>query len=185
MPFLNRRLLRLWECQTGMPGIDLSYIRQPGDTLAGTDAGDQYSGLDRFGRIVDQNWVKLNSPTTSVDRIQYGYDNDGNVLYRDDLVNTGYSQVYAYDNLNRLTGFTQGTINGTRTAITGTPSDSGTYTMDSVGNMTTFGSGSRTVNADNQLTSGPYTPGYDANGNLISGFPRHRTLPIKKVSGYE
>jgi len=167
------------------PAIDLSYIHQPGDTLAGTDAGDEYTGLDRFGRIVDQNWVKLNSPTTSVDRIQYGYDNDGNVLYRDDLVNTGYSQVYGYDALNRLTGFTQGTINGTRTAITGTPSDSGTYTMDSVGNMTTFGSGSRTVNADNQLTSGPYTPGYDANGNLISGFPRHRTLPIKKVSGYE
>src|SRR5579859_4237150 len=128
-------------------GVDLSYIKQPGDTLAGSDVGDQYTGLDRFGRIVDQNWVRLNSPSTFIDRVQYGYDNDSNVLFRNDLYNTNYSQVYTYDSLNRLTGFTQGLINSTHNGITGSPTDSGTYTLDSVGNMTTYGSGSRTVNA--------------------------------------
>jgi hypothetical protein len=40
---------------------------------------------------------------------------------------------------HRLTGFTQGTPNSTRTGITGTPTDSGTYTDDALGNMTTYG----------------------------------------------
>lgn len=35
----------------------LTYIRQAADVAAGSDAGDMYSGLDRFGRVVDQNWV--------------------------------------------------------------------------------------------------------------------------------
>ena len=93
------------------------------------------------------------------------------MLYRNDLVNSNYSQVYTYDSLNRLTGFTQGHDQQHLNGIVGTPSDSGTYTMDSVGNMTTFGSGSRTVNAQNELTSGPFTPVYDADGNLVSGLP--------------
>src|SRR5262249_59869892 len=33
------------------PGVDLTYIKQG---MEGTgDAGDQYTGLDRFGRVVD------------------------------------------------------------------------------------------------------------------------------------
>jgi hypothetical protein len=55
----------------------------------------------------------------------------GNVTYRDDLVNTTYPQVYTYDNRNLLTEYTQGTINSGRTAITGTPTNSGTYMMAS------------------------------------------------------
>src|SRR5262249_58130917 len=38
-------------------GVDLSYIQQPGDPFASTDGGDQYTGLDRFGRVIDQLWV--------------------------------------------------------------------------------------------------------------------------------
>ena len=32
------------------PGVDLTYVGTP------ADAGDQYAGLDRFGRVVDQCW---------------------------------------------------------------------------------------------------------------------------------
>src|SRR5262249_36954479 len=34
------------------PGVDLTYIKQSGESNG--DAGDQYTGLDRFGRVVDQ-----------------------------------------------------------------------------------------------------------------------------------
>jgi RHS repeat-associated protein len=62
------------------------------------------------------------------------------VLYHDDLVNTTDSQVYTYDNLNRLTGFTQGTINSTLNSITGSPAGPGQYT-----NTTTNPDGTRLV----------------------------------------
>src|SRR5215510_11483498 len=37
------------------PGVDLTYIKQSGESNG--DAGDQYTGLDRFGRVVDQRAV--------------------------------------------------------------------------------------------------------------------------------
>jgi hypothetical protein len=37
------------------PGVDLTYIKQSGESNG--DAGDQYTGLDRFGRVVDQRWI--------------------------------------------------------------------------------------------------------------------------------
>ena len=43
--------------------------------------------------------------------------------------------------------------------------------MGAVGNMTTYGSGSRTADVDNQLSSGSFTPVYDGAGNLTSGLP--------------
>ncbi|MGH7760711.1 MAG: hypothetical protein ACREOY_04735, partial [Candidatus Dormibacteraceae bacterium] len=38
-------------------GIDLTYIQQTGETNVLTDGGDRYTGLDRFGRVIDQYWV--------------------------------------------------------------------------------------------------------------------------------
>jgi len=64
------------------PGVDLSYIKLTGESVG--DAGDQYTGLDRFGRVVDQRWI--NGSSTDVDRYQYGYDRDGNRLYKDNKV---------------------------------------------------------------------------------------------------
>jgi hypothetical protein len=53
------------------PGVDLTYIGTPGD------AGDEYAGLDRFGRIIEQFWTNGSTPT---DDFKYGYDRDGNRL---------------------------------------------------------------------------------------------------------
>ncbi|HEY8747733.1 MAG TPA: hypothetical protein VIM11_07155, partial [Tepidisphaeraceae bacterium] len=53
-------------------GIELTYIKQSGESNG--DAGDQYIGLDRFGRVVDQRWIPSGSPTAPTDRFQYGYD---------------------------------------------------------------------------------------------------------------
>ena len=54
------------------PGVDLTYIHQPNDTLVSSEGGDRYTGLDRFGRIIDQNWVNL-STGSSTGRFQYRY----------------------------------------------------------------------------------------------------------------
>jgi hypothetical protein len=58
------------------PGVGLTYVQQAGDPNANTTAGDQYTGLDRFGRVIDQNWLK-SSAGASTDRFQYGYDRAG------------------------------------------------------------------------------------------------------------
>src|SRR5205823_1730076 len=71
----------------------LTYIQQTGDSQANTDGGDQYTGLDRFGRVIDQFWLNT-STGTSTDRFQYGYDRDSNVLYKSNLVNTAFSELY-------------------------------------------------------------------------------------------
>ena len=96
------------------PGVDLTYIKQSGESNG--DAGDQYTGLDRFNRIVDQRWIKT-SDGSHTDRFQYGYDRNGNRLYEKNLVDATFSELYhangasaGYDSLNQLTEFQRGTL---------------------------------------------------------------------------
>jgi hypothetical protein len=44
---------------SGQPGVELTYFTSGGSG----DAGDQYTGLDRFGRIIDQRWRKTSDST--------------------------------------------------------------------------------------------------------------------------
>ncbi|MCS7022805.1 MAG: hypothetical protein NZU63_13380, partial [Gemmataceae bacterium] len=140
------------------PGIDLTYVKRTGE--ANGDAGDQYTGLDRFGRIVDQRWLK-SSDGSAIDRLQYSYDRNGNRLSRTNLLDAAFSESYSYDNLNQLIGFTRG-------------SHSRSWDYDAQGNwqsVTTDGSTqTRSHNAQNEITgiSGAVTPTYDANGNLTT-----------------
>ena len=161
------------------PGVDLSYVQQTGAT---GDAGDKYTGLDRFGRVDDQYWL---NPSTGVvtDRFQYGYDRNSNVLYRNNLVNTSFGELYhtsagsdqtGYDPLNRLTAFSRGTLvasgnNGTTLdQISGTPKATNSWSLDALGNPTVIGSVAQNFNPQDQITSitGKTTPIYDANGNM-------------------
>ena len=148
-------------------GITLSYLA--GDGGPGSNGGDQYTGLDEFGRVVDQDWV--NTSGTAVDEKQYAYDADGNVLSRTDTVVTSQSETYAYDGLNRLTGFDRGTIDGTGTIASPTTSETwqldavGNWASNTVNNVTT----TRTNNNQNQVTSvGSATLNYDTNGNTLT-----------------
>ena len=97
--------------------VDLTYIKRAGE--ANGDAGDQYTGLDRFSRVVDQRWVTV-STGLATDRFQYGYDRDSNRLYRDNSVNSAFGELYhangasnGYDNLNQLSGFLRGVLSDT------------------------------------------------------------------------
>jgi RHS repeat-associated protein len=159
--------------------IELTYVQQSGDSHANTDGGDQYTGLDRFGRIIDQFWLNTSTNTAS-DRFQHGYDQDGNVLFKNNLVNSTFSELYhangsgnGYDTLNQLVAFARGALNGTNDTIS-SPSTSESWTLDALGNwssVTTNGNAqTRTANAQNEITSisGATTPGYDHNGNTTT-----------------
>jgi RHS repeat-associated protein len=162
-------------------GVDLTYIKQSGESNG--DAGDQYIGLDRFGRVVDQRWLTT-STGTATDRFQYGYDRDSSALYRNNLVNTAFGELYhasgagnGYDPLNQLSGFLRGVLSasggtGTPLDTISSPSHSQSWSPDPMGNfsgVTTDGTTqTRTHNQQNEITSvsSLTTPTYDTNGNL-------------------
>jgi RHS repeat-associated protein len=154
-------------------GVDLTYI-DPGDTLAGHDGGDQYTGLDRFGRVAEQLWIKSG---TAKDRFQYGYDADGNVLYKKNTVSTANSELYhansttsgdnsgAYDGLNRLLSFARGTLSSSGnngTSLDSVTTDATTpilssWNLDTLGNSSTttaLTSSSSQTSADASTTVG-------------------------------
>jgi RHS repeat-associated protein len=157
-------------------GVDLTYISQSGGS---GDAGDKYTGLDRFGRVVDQLWIHS---STATDDFQYGYDRDSNRLYRNNVVNPAFGELYhangassGYDYLNQLTAFARGTLSGsipggTLDTIT-TASRSQSWNLDVMGNFTSQTTGTTTVtrthNMQNEVTGvGQAALKFDANGNL-------------------
>ena len=55
-------------------GINLTLVGSSGSIGSG---GDQYVGLDQFGRIVNQNWINTTGTTnTTVDGYTYTYDSN-------------------------------------------------------------------------------------------------------------
>lgn len=169
---------------SGEPGVELTYIKQGGEGTG--DAGDQYTGLDRFGRLVDQRWLKT-SDGTHRERVQYGFDRASNVQWRDNLVAAGgQDEYYTYDGLYQLKTLKRGDLNAGKTDISGTPTWEEDFTYDPTGNWhgATTGyltkvSGSttldqnRTHNEANEITGISGTPDWadpthDAAGNMTS-----------------
>jgi RHS repeat-associated protein len=162
-------------------GVDLTYIKQSGESNG--DAGDQYTGLDRFGRVVDQRWL-LTSNGNAVERLQYGYDRDSNPLYKSNLVNPSYSELYhasgaggVYDAFNQVTAFLRGVLSASTQGgpldTISSPSHSQNFAPDAQGNfssVTTDGTQvNRTNNQQNQAAQvGSTTLTYDLNGNLTT-----------------
>ncbi len=171
------------------PGVNLTYIQQSGDTYYNNDGGDQYTGLDRFGRVIDQFW------TTTTDRFQYAYDRNSNPLYKNNLQNSGLSELYhqnssvtgdnatAYDNLDRIGAFRRGTLSASANNGTGgldTVSTTSSlsnhaeqWSLDTLGNWSSqtvdTTATSRTHNSKNQLTVvGSLNLTFDSNGNTTT-----------------
>ena len=160
------------------PVANLSYIQATGDTSANTDAGDQYTGLDRFGRVIDQVWRSVAGSGTIMDRYQYGYDRAGNRLFKNNLLDTALSELYSYGNLNQLTSFSRGVLSDANSDglfdTVSSPSRTQAWSLDALGsnwaNLTANGTGqSRTHNAQNQVTGvGSASLTFDANGSLTA-----------------
>ena len=176
------------------PGIVQTYYTSGGSG----DAGDQYTGLDRFGRIVDQRW---DLSGTDLERLQYGYDQANNRLWRDntvaDVASANQDEFYTYDGLYQLKSLDRGTLNSGKTGIVGTPTWEEDWNFDPSGNWygsstayvtkvsgTTTLSQNRTHNTANKITGISNTaapawsvPAYDAAGNMTSGpYPANAAL---------
>jgi len=115
----------------------------------------------------------LKGAASAKDRIQYGYDRDGNVLYQNNLIDPTISDLYTYDGLNRLTGYEQGELSSDHTSIP-TPLVSLGYTLDALGNQLTGIGGANTINDQNEMTGYGTTTRtnmtYDNNGNTLTDF---------------
>jgi RHS repeat-associated protein len=179
--------------ERAQPGarVKLTYVQQAGDAAANGDGGDQYTGLDRFGRVIDQNWVRTSAAAdgsaagTSTARYQYGYDRDDEVVSRNDLVKPGLSELYQYDQLGRLTSYKRGVLSASAPGgpydTIASPTMQQAWTLDAVGNWGAFsdvdaaaGTSTNTTrgfNAGNQAAAvavdgvSSTAPTYDANGN--------------------
>ena len=161
------------------PDLELTYVKLGHEPVG--DGGDPYTGWDRFGRIVDQRWLK-ETTGADVERLQYGYDRDGNRLHRRNVVaGSGWDELYHYDGLNQLDRLQRGTLNAQRTALTGTPAWEEDFTFDPVGNwanyLTTVNGAptldqTRAHNPVNEITAiggGSFDPvAYDAAGNMTA-----------------
>jgi len=117
----------------------LDYLADAGGALAGHLADYQYLGLSipvsqafangvtenitftNFGQTAEINYVNTTT-SSSTDDFAYGYDADGNVLYKNNLLSPANSELYhanstttgddnsAHDPLNRLVAFARGTL---------------------------------------------------------------------------
>ena len=155
--------------------MKLTYIKQAGEPNG--DAGDQYTGLDRFGRVVDQRWPQGED---ELERVDYGFTAASNRQWRQNLVAaTGQDEYYNYDGLYQVAELNRGTLNGTKTAITGTPSWTEDFTYDPIGNWDAYltkVSGvtdldqTRTHNTANETTEidgSSTTVAHDLAGNMV------------------
>ncbi len=136
------------------------------DTILNYDSGttDEYDGFDFSGRTVDQ-LVEDDAGTTTHEQIRYEAERDGSPKFADRRIRimAGRSNIYAYDDLRRMTSVKTGLLETDQSGIQadlGTPSEV-TYTMDVLGNITSLdrkNSGvsateTRVYNATNELTS--------------------------------
>jgi RHS repeat-associated protein len=128
------------------------------------DAGDKYTGLDRFGRVVDQRWTQGTTATSPVvDRYGHTYDSNSNRLTRSNALAAAFSETYAYDALNQLSSFNR----------SGGATTSQQWQFDALGNWTTVTTNgvaeNRTANAQNEFTQvGGSSLAYSPTGNLTT-----------------
>lgn len=101
---------------------------------------------DDAGRVSGVTYTHSAPPYTSATflvMLQYGRDDVGNPLYREDLMQSSHSEKYWYDDANRLTEFKRGTLNGGKTDVTTYTSDANltqrhAWTLDKLGNWDEF-----------------------------------------------
>jgi len=176
------------------PGVNLTYLKQAGDPTFEDgdprDPGDQYAGLDRFGRIQDQRWLKCESSSSSaaaLERVQFTYNQAGNMVTRHNLVApSGQDEVYEYDGLYQLRNFQRGTLEleSDILHLASPPDWTEDFTYDPLGNWQRYQTDDgvnpldqhRTHNPVNEITGISYgsssssasasTLGYDPAGNM-------------------
>ncbi len=166
-------------------------------TLATGGGVNPYTGLDRFGRVIDLPW--FDSESTLV-RLNYGYDRASNRTFRKDLVAAShdkrFSELYEYDGVQRLKKFHRGELVDGDSVITAPTLQQG-WQLDATGNWVNFTQANpatpgealdqqRAHNTVNEITdiartvgANWITPQHDRNGNTTL-LPR----PNDSTDGY-
>jgi RHS repeat-associated protein len=186
-------IVQVFESQ---PGLTYTLIGVAGGSDPVT--GDIYRGLDLFGRVKDLIWTSTGGSSSSssssssgaatiVERVQHGYDQAGNRLWRAEPVdvNDQHDELYDYDGLYRLKDSQRGGLNGTRTALL-YEDFAQCWSLDETGNWAGFrqdstGGGNwdlaqgRTSNLVNEIAAiatfagSPWVnPEYDKAGNMTT-----------------
>jgi len=152
------------------------------------DTGDIYRGLDRFGRVKDCYWYDYGG-NTDVDRIKYGYDRNGNRIWRENTVAASYGnhfdELYDYDLIDRLKTMDRGDLNALKDAVSNLQFAQD-WALDATGNWRNFRQDDdgdatwdlnqqRTANRVNEITNidesvGPswFTPVHNRAGNMTT-----------------
>ena len=156
--------------------VELTY--QDGGT---GDAGYKYTGLDRFGRLIETLWKKGAAAQV---HSKYGRNRFGGVVWRKDLVAhaqgvTTEDNFYQYDGLYQVKEHQRGELTGTPpTGITNLQQEED-WTYDATGNWDSYtnsnptNSQTRTNNKANEITQitnpgGNMNPAYDPVGNMLT-----------------
>jgi RHS repeat-associated protein len=169
------------------PGVKLTYFQ------GGGDSGDDWSGLDRFGRIADHRWIKTGTTPADIERTEYGYTRASLKQWRKNAVAaTGQDEYYNYDGLYQVKKRQLGTLNSGKTGID-SPTEVEDFTYDPSGNWQNYQNataGSAPINQNrthdevNEITSfaGLTAPvAYDPSGNMTK-VPFH---PYASSSHYQ
>jgi YD repeat-containing protein len=162
----------------GLGGISWDTIN---DTT-GSNGGDIYTGLDRFGQLIETIW-KPGTGSTNLVQSSYGRNRFGGAVWRRDdaahamlkLTNDNY---YWYDGLYQVQQHERGTLNAYLTGIT-SPVQTEGFTFDEMGNWTAYDSQTPGLNQDrsynkaNEITSitnpsSVVQPNYDPAGNMTT-----------------
>jgi len=161
------------------PGVELSYLEPSGEP-GQSDAGDDMSGYDRFGRTQRMPWTRTGDEEILAD-IKYGYDEASRRKWRHDLTpaaQAAFDRFFGYDDLGQVKSADRGTLNENRTAIGGIPKEAEAWLYDEQGNWLDYqkdedGSAEidqqRGHNESNQITKVDGSNAgvaYDQNGNM-------------------
>jgi RHS repeat-associated protein len=155
------------------------------------DGGDQYLAIDRFGRLQNVRWHRMDASdpedaSAFIEKLTFGYDKADNRTWRlNHLQGTTHThdEHYLYDGLYQVKGRKRGHLNDDHTAISGTPTRQEDFTYDPLGNWNNYTAiipgeptfdQDRTHNKSNQITAldGSSTlVAHDKNGNMTKTAP--------------
>ena len=120
-------------------------------------------------QISKHDWKK-NGVTTA--GYNYGHDSVGNRIWSENLVTSNKSELFSFDNADRLTSFKTGTLNANKDNVVA-PTYSQSWNLDSIGNWAGFTdngtSSTNTFSDTHEMTQFKgVTQTFDNNGNLTS-----------------
>ena len=98
----------------GLDTIVTEKYQEPEIELDLTGGTDAYTGLDQFGRVIDQVWKNYSTGGSPLDEFKYGYNSAGDVQWKQnvaaDNAELQFDESYTYNDLGELTGAQRGPL---------------------------------------------------------------------------